>query len=378
MDNVMSSLPPDVGAILMQNIGILDVVSMFAIGAFNALETGIVTFDTFKHYRGLYFWSMQVASWGILLHAIPAMIRFVSVAPSLPMSIPFIIGWYAMVTGQAFVLYSRLHLVVSDIKKLHWVLWMIISNALILHIPMTALFFGLSKNNATLARPAAIFDRIQLTGFCIQDFIICGIYIREALRALGPVLEVRGKQGRNVICHLIWVNVLVVILNCLLLIVEYKLHYVEVSFRTVVYSIKLKLEFSVLNRLRSLTRTQPCVCQQPQQQQPAGGGPRRSSDINIFDMISARSRVPRVDIEEMPAFVHAGISYRSPFVPNSTHDFHEALRETSSNDNMISPVDTCVLSPSTLSSENLSRPRIGSSETKSTVEMRLLESSRSS
>ncbi|KAJ5886003.1 uncharacterized protein N7473_008677 [Penicillium subrubescens] len=375
MDTIMSSLPPDIGAILMKNIGILQVVSMFAIGAYNALETGVVTFDTFKHYRGLYFWSMQVSSWGILLHAIPAMVRFVSVAPNLPMSIPFILGWYAMVTGQALVLYSRLHLVISDINKLSWVLWMIILNALVLHIPMTVLFFGLSQNNAALARPAAIFDRIQLTGFCMQDFIICGIYIREALRALGPVLEVRGKEGRKVIVHLIWVNVLVVILNCLLLITEYKLHYIQVGFKTVVYSIKLKLEFSVLNRLRSLTRTQPCVCQQPQQH--SGGGPRRSSDINILDMLSARSRIPRVDIEEIPAFVHVGVSHRSLSVPNSTHDFHEALRETSSHDNVISPVDICVLSPSTLSSENHSRPRIGSSETKSTVEMRLLESPKS-
>ncbi|KAJ5378162.1 uncharacterized protein N7496_005571 [Penicillium cataractarum] len=254
MDNVMSSLPPDVGAILWKNFGILQVVSMFAIGAYNAVETGIVALETFKHYRGLYFWSMQIASWGILLHAIPAMIRFVSVAPNLPMSIPFIIGWYAMITGQAFVLYSRLHLVVSDINKLSWVLWMIVINALIFHIPMTVLFFSLS-NNAALASPAAIFDRIQLTGFCIQDFVICGIYIREALRALGPVLEVRGKEGRKVIINLIWVNVVVVILNCLLIITEYKLHYIEVSFKTAVYSIKLKLEFSVLNRLRSLTRT---------------------------------------------------------------------------------------------------------------------------
>lgn len=369
----MNSLPPEVGAILMQNIGIVQVVSMFAIGAYNALETGIVTFDIFKHYRGLYFYSMQVASWGILLHALPAMARFVSVGPNLPLSIPFIIGWCAMVTGQAFVLYSRLHLVVSDIKKLRWVLWMIITNAVVLHVPMTVLFFALTNNTTAFALPAAIFDRIQLTGFSVQDFIICGIYIREARRALGPVLEVRGKEGRKVLVHLIWVNVLVVILNCLLLITEYKLHYVEVGFKTVVYSIKLKLEFGVLNRLRSLTRTQPCVCQQPQHQ----GGRRRSSDINIFDMISARSWVPRMDIEDMPGFVNAGVSHRSLSVPNSTHDFHAALRETSSNNNVISPVDTSVLCPSTLSSENHSRPRMGSSETKSTVEMRLLESPKS-
>lgn len=33
------------------------------------------------------------------------------------MSIPFLIGWYAMVTGQSVVLYLLLHLVVLDISK---------------------------------------------------------------------------------------------------------------------------------------------------------------------------------------------------------------------------------------------------------------------
>ncbi|KAI2700693.1 hypothetical protein CBS147317_7184 [Penicillium roqueforti] len=46
------------------------------------------------------------------------------------------------------------------------------------------------------------------------------------------------------------VNVLVIALNILLLLTEYKLHDIQVSFKTVVYSIKLKLEFSMLNRLR--------------------------------------------------------------------------------------------------------------------------------
>ena len=41
-------------------------------------------------------------------------------------------------------------------------------------------------------------------------------------------------------------------MNILLLMAEYKLYYIEVSLKTVVYSIKLKLEFTVLNRLRKL------------------------------------------------------------------------------------------------------------------------------
>ncbi|KAI2739959.1 hypothetical protein DTO013F2_9206 [Penicillium roqueforti] len=117
MDTAMAKLPSEVGTILRENIAVIEIVSTFSIGAYNALETVFITFDTVKNYRSLYFWSMQVVSWGILVYALPAMAYFLSCAPELPMSIPFVIGWYAMVTGQSVVLYSRLHLVVLDISK---------------------------------------------------------------------------------------------------------------------------------------------------------------------------------------------------------------------------------------------------------------------
>jgi len=360
MDSVMTSLPPQVGAILMENISIIEIVSMFSIGAYNALETGIITFDVFKHYRGLYFWSMQVASWGILVHTVPAMTRFVSQAPNLPMSILFMIGWYAMVTGQAVVLYSRLHLVVSDMSKVRWVLWMIITNFFILHVPMTVLFFGLNYGGARFARPAAIYARIQVTGFCVQDLVISSIYIHEAVRALKPIIKVRGRDGRKVIIHLLWVNILVVFLNILLLLTEYKLHYIQVSFKTVVYSIKLKLEFTVLNRLRSLTRTNPCVCQQ----EPAER--RRSSDMNLFDMISTPARTAS-DVRAAPGPAPGGIPYL-PSRPSSIHDYHQTLRETA-NDSVIPSGN--ISSSSTVSGNHLNHTPGSSSDTLSTLELNI-------
>lgn len=364
MDTVLNTMPKGVGDYLMENITVLEIVSMFSIGAYNAVEVGLSTFNCFTQYRGMYFWSMQVASWGILLHGLPAQVRYVSQAPNLPMCIPFIIGWYAMVTGQTVVLYSRLHLVAEDRSSLCWIPRMIATNSIILHIPMTVLFFGVNLGDPRFIRPAQIYDRIQLTGFCVQDFIICGIYIREATRALQPVLEARGREGRKVIYHLILVNIVVVLMNAALLFTEYKAHYIQISFKTVVYSIKLKMEFSVLRRLRSLTRTYPFVCQHESDH------PRRSSDINIFDMVLARSRRPP-DVEA-PADVVRATPLSSP---NSTFEFHQALRETASNENMLSRATSLALPPeSSPSAELQDRPRNGSSATSSTVETALFES----
>jgi hypothetical protein len=327
MDAEVTSLPAEVGKFIMQNITVVQIIAMFSIGSYNALEVGITTFDCFKHYRGLYFWSMQVASWGILVHVMPAQIRYLALAPDLSTAIPFIIGWCAMVTGQPVVLYSRLHLVVSDMSHLRWVLWMIIGNFFVLNVPMTVLFLEVNIGNGRFARAAYIYDRIQVVGLCLQDFIICGIYIREALRALQPVFEVRGREGRKVIINLIVINVIVVILNILLIMTEFRAHFIQVSLKAVVYSIKLKLEFSILTRLRSLTRTYPCVCQN----QP--GSPRRSSDINIFDVVSVRT-CAMPDIEAPPIFPQALAPPRPSSVQNGTHDFHNALRETASIESM--------------------------------------------
>ncbi|KAJ6016596.1 hypothetical protein N7540_011187 [Penicillium herquei] len=175
------------------------------------------------------------------------MARFISQASNLATSVPFIIGWYAMVTGQAVVLYSRLNLVVQSRAIQRFVLWMIIVNACILHIPMTVLFFGLNSGDRRFALPATVFDRIQSTIFSVQDLVICGIYIREAVQSIKLLVTTRGYEARRAINHLIWITAVIVVLNVLLLITEYRMHYIQVSFKTVVYSIKLKLEFSVLN-----------------------------------------------------------------------------------------------------------------------------------
>ncbi|CAG8904548.1 unnamed protein product [Penicillium nalgiovense] len=160
-----------------------------------------------------------------------------------------------MVTGQAVVLYSRLHLVFSDMRKVRWVLWMIITNACILHIPMTVFFFGLNRGDARFARPAAIFDRIQSTVFCIQDFVIWSyIYIKRCIISRVPLQSAVATAATPL----------------------------SIYFASTSSFVKLKLEFSVLNRLRLLTSTNPCICQHGPEDS------RRSNDKNIFGMASSR------------------------------------------------------------------------------------------
>lgn len=134
-----------------------------------ALEVLLVTFSTFKRYRGLYFWSLNISAIGVLIKGVTNLLRFFAVVQ--PIIIPVIINepaWVMMVTGQSLVLYSRLHLVVKDERKLRMVLWMIIVNGLILHVPTAVFTCGVSES--FVASSMRVRGETKLTRSCRQIF----------------------------------------------------------------------------------------------------------------------------------------------------------------------------------------------------------------
>lgn len=229
----------------------------FAISCYLVIEITILIFWTFKRYRGLYFWSMLVATWSIMLHNISAFLRFFALAPSLPMCFLIVFGWYGMVTGQAVVLYSRLHLVVFNPHITQTVLYMIIFNFLTLHVPVTILFLGNNAGVEEFLAPFNVYERIQLTGFCVQETIISVIYMWEAVKLSKEVVVVNDRPSKGILVHLLVVNTLVVVLDGTLLYTEYSNNFeIQTTYKPVVYGLKLRMEFSVLNRLVDLVRVQ--------------------------------------------------------------------------------------------------------------------------
>ncbi|KAL2853970.1 hypothetical protein BJX68DRAFT_264722 [Aspergillus pseudodeflectus] len=243
------------------------IAAFFAISCYNVLEITISIFTTFRCRRGLYFWSMLVATLGILLHSISVLLRFFALAPNFPMCVLICIGWYAMVTGQSVVLYSRLHLVTTEARRRRWVLYMIITNFFILHVPVTILFLGSNAGVTSFIAPFNIYERIQLAGFSAQEIIISGLYIWETMTGLRPVLNLKGQAGRRVIINLIIVNTIAVLLDASLLATEYSNNFdVQTTYKTVVYSVKLKMEFTVLNSLLTVIHANPSTIESLQRQ----------------------------------------------------------------------------------------------------------------
>lgn len=230
------------------------IAGFFAVSVYNFIYINIKIFLTFKRRRGLYFWSLVVASWGIPVHATGFLLKFFKLGGPKPMALLFItIGWYCMVTGQSMVLYSRLHLVMADARKLRWVLIMIIVNFFLLHGVMTVIFFGANSSNPEpFVKPFMIYEKLQLTGFVLQEFIISGLYIYKAWDMLRPAFDDWSWKARKIMFHLIAVNVVIVIMDITLLGTEYANQYeIQTTYKSALYSIKLVMEFSILQQLCS-------------------------------------------------------------------------------------------------------------------------------
>ncbi|KAK4038452.1 hypothetical protein C8A01DRAFT_17455 [Parachaetomium inaequale] len=236
----------------------LDIIMVFlSIALYNVAELNFIILATFKRRSGLYFWSFIVATWGIAPYAIGFLIKALQLGgPAWGYVTLIVVGWCCMVTGQSFVLYSRVHIVLGNESHLRFVLGMIVTNAIICHVPIIVMVYGAnSANPDPFIGPYSIMERIQVTLFFLQETIISALYIHETV-ALMRVRRRAGilNSGRRLMTHLVVVNIIIVVLDVTILALEYaSLYDLQTAYKALVYSLKLKLEFSILNRLVEMT-----------------------------------------------------------------------------------------------------------------------------
>ncbi|OAQ64031.1 hypothetical protein VFPPC_05378 [Pochonia chlamydosporia 170] len=224
--------------------------ALFGMACLNCVEIFILAIHTFKKYTGLYFWSILIANTGTLFFAIANILRLFGLVANFPISVALVLNWWVMVTGQSVVLYSRLHLVTSNRQTIRWVLAMIVTNFFIIHIPVTIVWLGCQLDPGRFLHLFNVWERVQLSVFTLQEFIISGIYIWEAGHSLKVILANRGQEGQNVIRQLVLINSLVILFDISLCITEFTGYlYVQTTYQPFIYSLKLKMEFIILNKL---------------------------------------------------------------------------------------------------------------------------------
>ncbi|KAK5124922.1 hypothetical protein LTR85_001112 [Meristemomyces frigidus] len=234
------------------------VVVCCALALNSALMLLLIIFTTFRHFRGLYFWSLVIASSAIIPYTVGFMIEYFQLTAQLAGLIISTYGWPAMVTGQSLVLYSRLGIVLGKSRRglLNAMKWMIIVDGLVFHVTTTVVVFG-----AYYVPPGHLWmkayryiEKVQMTGFTLQEFIISGLYIWRTLDIL-KTTDPGRKRMRRVMWQLFGISIIIVVFDIALLVVEYQdRHVIEQALKAAVYGIKLKLEFAILSKLIGLTK----------------------------------------------------------------------------------------------------------------------------
>lgn len=92
-----------------------------------------------------------------------------------------------------------------------------------------------------------------MVGFCFQEFIISGLYI---WKALDIIKTSEKKRSHRLMWQLFFINVMIIIFDIGLLTIEFKsMHVFQQTIKGFTYSVKLKLELAVLNKLVELSTT---------------------------------------------------------------------------------------------------------------------------
>ena len=224
-----------------------------ALALYNAIELILLIFTTFKKRRGLYFWSLCISNYGVISYSIGLLIEYFQLSVLWVGKIFDTSGWIFMITGQSLVLYSRLNLIMDKPKILKAVKWMIIFNAVVWHTTITVLDFGTTyTSNEHFAEGFFYLEHVQMTMFCLQEFIISGLYVWRTI----AFLKVVGKKStRSVIWQLLIINIIIIAMDIILLFLQYK-HWriYQQCTKAFIYSVKLKLELNILSKLVDLVQ----------------------------------------------------------------------------------------------------------------------------
>ena len=240
------------------NILQMILVTFIGLSCYNVAELVVLVLANFRRWRGLYFWSLLASGCiGVVPYSIGFLIKFFTQTDSVLSVTVLTIGWWTMVTGQSVVLYSRLHLVLRDERLLRRVLRLIIVNFFLLHIPTTILTYGANivhSGDMSWVKGYNIMEKIQLTGFTLQEGLLSTLYVIETVKLLRLGADVSARpDSRTIMYHLIGINCAIMIMDLVLLSLEYANFYaVQITLKGFVYSLKLKLEFAVLGRLVDL------------------------------------------------------------------------------------------------------------------------------
>ena len=100
-----------------------------------------------------------------------------------------------------------------------------------------------------------VWEKVQVTVTTVEELIISGIYIYETNRLIKHDQLLNTKSAKKVLQHLIYVNIAVMLMDIAIVATDYTDYYwIQLSMKAPIYTYKLRLEFSILNKLTDMLK----------------------------------------------------------------------------------------------------------------------------
>ncbi|KAL2834231.1 hypothetical protein BDW59DRAFT_178734 [Aspergillus cavernicola] len=230
---------------------------LLSIAAYNTVELLIWIFNTFPRRRGLYFSSILTATLSLMGYLFACFLKLFEAGGDLLGGTIWAISYATLLPAHILVLYSRLHLLLPhNPRLLRCILLMIITTAA-LTVPAQLIIAIFSATGDTrFAMAEFIIERIAFMGGSLREFILCAVYMTQAFKQLQPIVLAKGRAGRKVMVDLIVVQIVVILLDIgFIVLMCLNLSELETGYGAVLFSVKLKLEFAILNALVRLLRS---------------------------------------------------------------------------------------------------------------------------
>lgn len=181
-----------------------------AIAYYNSLEIILLVFSTFRRFKGLYFWTMTLCNVCVILYSMGMMLLYFELCIKWLGKFVLDIGWAGMLLFQSLVLYSRLNLIIDDIRIIQGVKWMIIATAVLVFIPVLVLDFGMTYGSPAFDEGYYYIEPIQMIWITIQELLISGLYIWKTIHFLNVTHK---KALRSMIWQLFTINTLIILMD---------------------------------------------------------------------------------------------------------------------------------------------------------------------
>ncbi|KAI3392724.1 hypothetical protein diail_5281 [Diaporthe ilicicola] len=238
-------------------------VALLGCALWNSLEMVPIILLTFKRHSGLYFWSIVFSTIGVVLSAIGFILLIfdIGVDNKFPPAFMAAFGWIPMVSGQSLVLFSRLHLLRLSRILRKTILVMIICTIVFVQFPTLTLTVGSqSKHPGQQAwvRPYQVMERIEVTVFFLQEVILGSLYLWRCFKFLvsrdddeaGFSSDRARHDVQKMFIHLLIANIIVIGLDVTIIALQFSgLFLFQISYKPFAYSVKLKIEASILTQL---------------------------------------------------------------------------------------------------------------------------------